>query len=92
MNNRALDTIAHEIWHAHQYSVVDEYESSSEANPCAELYKTGIDDYVSSGENLAIYRKQLIEIEASEFAKAILDETIQLYKRIYRAAMASLYS
>ena len=75
-----IDTIAHEMWHAHQHSVAD---SNQENALNAELYKKNFDDYVKAEEDYDGYRSQLVEDEARTFAfffTAIIKEDIKSKK------------
>lgn len=65
-----IDTIAHEMWHAHQYSVADEEDQDA---PSVELYKKNFRDYIRSEEYYDGYRRQLVEQEAEQFAQVFRD-------------------
>lgn len=62
-SDEAVDTIAHEVWHAHQYECA--------ANPqCARdhQYRYNFQNYIGSEYGQEAYESQLIEAEARAFA------------------------
>lgn len=76
---KILHTIAHEMWHLHQYDVEDrwinnEFEEESEEAKIAEAYAFNRISYESASGNASgadefMYGHQLVEMEAEHFAK-----------------------
>lgn len=63
-SEEAADTIAHELWHAHQYECAKNPQSALDYQ-----YAYNIDNYISSDMGQEAYENQLIEAEARAFAE-----------------------
>ena len=67
-SNEAADTIAHEMWHAHQEQVAnDPY------NPRAQEYQEGFDNYITPDIDFEGYENQMVEAEARDYAQGFKD-------------------
>ncbi len=64
----AADTIAHELWHAHQQEIADD-----PSNPRAEEYQEGFDNYISPEYDFEGYQNQMVEAEARDYAQGYKD-------------------
>ena len=60
----AADTIAHELWHAHQQET-----ANNPSNPRAAEYQEGFDTYISPEYDFEGYENQMIEAEARDYAQ-----------------------
>jgi hypothetical protein len=67
-SNEAADTIAHEMWHAHQ-----EQAANDPNNPRAEEYQEGFDNYISPEFDFEGYQNQMVEAEARDYAQGFKD-------------------
>jgi hypothetical protein len=67
-NVEAADTIAHEMWHAHQ-----EQTAKDPNNPRAVEYQEGFDNYISPEYDFEGYENQMVEAEAREYAQGFKD-------------------
>ena len=64
----AADTIAHEMWHAHQ-----EQAANNPSNPRAEEYQEAFDNYISPEYDFEAYQNQMLEAEARDYAQGFKD-------------------
>jgi hypothetical protein len=64
----AADTIAHEMWHAHQ-----EQAANDPSNPRAQEYREGFDNYISPEYDFEAYENQMVEAEARDYAQGYKD-------------------
>jgi len=64
----AADTIAHEMWHAHQ-----EQAANDPNNPRAHEYQEGFDNYIGPEYDFESYQNQMVEAEAREYAQGFKD-------------------
>jgi soluble cytochrome b562 len=64
----AADTIAHEMWHAHQ-----EQAAKDPSNPRAQEYQDGFDNYISPEYDFEGYQNQMVEAEARDYAQGFKD-------------------
>ncbi|MDR2546409.1 MAG: hypothetical protein LBC96_02725 [Lachnospiraceae bacterium] len=64
----AADTIAHEMWHAHQQQAADD-----PSNPRASEYQEGFDNYISPEYDFEGYENQMVESEARDYAQGFKD-------------------
>jgi len=65
-SSEAVDTVAHEMWHA--------YQQQCACDPTSEKgreYQDGFDDYISPEYDFEGYENQMVETEAREFAQGI---------------------
>lgn len=65
-NEEAADTIAHELWHAHQHERAE--------NPVTELdymYRDGFENYIGPEDDFEAYQDQLVESEARDYANQV---------------------
>lgn len=60
----AADTIAHELWHAHQHECAENPHSALDYQ-----YRYNFDNYISSELGQEAYENQLVEAEARAFAE-----------------------
>jgi predicted SprT family Zn-dependent metalloprotease len=65
----AADTIAHEMWHAHQHQCV--LDPASEKG---QEYQEGFDNYISPEYDFEGYENQMVEAEAREYAQGFKDK------------------
>lgn len=72
-NNEAADTIAHELWHAHQYECSRNPQSSLDYQ-----YQYNFDNYISPEYGQEAYESQLVEAEARAFAAQFKDRLASL--------------
>ena len=68
-SNEAADTIAHEMWHAHQ-----EQAAKDPNNPRAAEYQEAFDNYISPEYDFEAYQDQMIEAEARDYAQGFKDK------------------
>jgi hypothetical protein len=64
----AVDTVAHEMWHAHQQQCA--------LDPACERgreYREGFDNYISPEYDFEGYQNQMVETEAREYAQGFKD-------------------
>jgi Zn-dependent peptidase ImmA (M78 family) len=64
----AVDTVAHEMWHA--------YQQQCALDPTSERgceYQEGFDNYISPEYDFEGYQNQMVEAEAREFAQGFRD-------------------
>lgn len=64
----AADTIAHEMWHAHQQQA-----ARDPSNPRAAEYQEGFDSYISPEYDFEGYENQMVEAEARDYAQGFKD-------------------
>ena len=64
----AADTVAHEMWHAHQQQCAND-----PSNPRAGEYQDGFDNYISPEYDFEGYQNQMVEAEAREYAQGFKD-------------------
>ena len=64
----AADTVAHEMWHAHQQQCA--LDPTSEKG---REYQEGFDNYISPEHDFEAYENQLVEVEAREYAQGFKD-------------------
>jgi hypothetical protein len=64
----AADTVAHEMWHAHQQQCADD-----PGNPRAGEYREGFDNYISPEYDYEGYQNQMVEAEARDYAQGFKD-------------------
>jgi len=64
----AADTIAHEMWHAHQQQCA--LDPTSEKG---REYQEGFDNYISPEYDFEGYQNQMVEAEAREYAQGFKD-------------------
>lgn len=67
-SDEAADTIAHELWHAHQHEC-----ASNPQNALHHQYQYGIENYISPDLDPVGYQNQLVEAEARAFAEQFKD-------------------
>lgn len=67
-SREAADTIAHELWHAHQQEC-----ALNPKNPRDYQYQYNFDNYISPEYGFEQYRNQLVEAEARSFAAQFRD-------------------
>ena len=67
-SDEAADTIAHELWHAHQHEC-----ASNPQNALHYQYQHGFDNYISPDLDPVGYQNQLVEAEARAFAEQFKD-------------------
>lgn len=66
------DTVAHEIRHAWQHERAELPEESQ--NAFDKALKENFDNYISPEDNYRAYRSQLVEMDAREFAKGLVED------------------
>ena len=76
-SNEAADTIAHELWHAHQHECALNPQSTRDLQ-----YQFNFDNYIPPEYGMEDYQSQLIEAEARAFAEQFKDRLAQLRGRI----------
>lgn len=76
-SNEAADTIAHELWHAHQHECAMDPQSTRDLQ-----YQFNFDNYIPPEDGMEDYQAQLIEAEARAFAEQFKDRLAQLRGRI----------
>ena len=64
----AADTIAHEMWHAHQQQC-----ALDPTNEKGREYQEGFDNYISPEYDFEGYENQMVEAEAREYAQGFKD-------------------
>jgi len=64
----AADTIAHEMWHAHQ-----QQEASDPNSEKGQEYQEGFDNYISPEFDFEGYENQMVEAEARDYAQGFKD-------------------
>lgn len=64
----AADTVAHEMWHAHQQQC-----ASDPSNDRGREYQEAFDNYISPEYDFEGYQNQMVEAEAREFAQGFKD-------------------
>ncbi len=67
-SNEAADTIAHELWHAHQYEC-----AVNPKNPRDYQYQYNFENYIPPALGQEAYETQLVEAEARAFAAQFKD-------------------
>lgn len=67
-SDEAADTIAHELWHAHQHEC-----ASNPQNALHHQYQYGFENYISPDLDPVGYQNQLVEAEARAFAEQFKD-------------------
>ncbi len=73
-----MGTLAHECWHSYQH-MVSGVEEGTVQQDRREQYEYNFRNYVQPEQDFETYRKQLVEVEAREFAAAV-QEKIEQYK------------
>jgi predicted SprT family Zn-dependent metalloprotease len=68
-STEAADTIAHEMWHAHQHQCAQD-----PANERAAEYQEGFDNYISPEYDFEAYQNQMVEAEARDYAQGFTDK------------------
>jgi len=69
----AADTVAHEMWHAHQQQCA--LDPTSEKG---REYKEGFDNYISQAYDFEGYQNQMVEVEAREYAHGFKDRLAEM--------------
>ena len=64
----AADTIAHEMWHAHQ-----QQEALDPSSEKGREYQEGFDNYISPEYDFEGYQNQMVESEARDYAQGFKD-------------------
>jgi hypothetical protein len=64
----AADTVAHEMWHAHQQQCAMDPKSEK-----GREYQEGFDNYISPDYDFEGYENQMVEVEARDFAQGFKD-------------------
>ena len=67
-STEAADTIAHEMWHAHQHQC-----ALDPASEKGREYQEGFDNYISPEYDFEGYENQMVEAEAREYAQGYRD-------------------
>lgn len=67
-SEEAADTIAHELWHAHQHECAENPQSSRDYQ-----YRYNFENYISPEYGQTEYENQLVEAEARAFANQFKD-------------------
>ena len=67
-STEAADTVAHELWHAHQQQCA--LDPTSEKG---REYQEGFDNYISPEYDFEGYQNQMVEAEAREYAQGFKD-------------------
>lgn len=75
-SNEAADTIAHELWHAHQYECAGNPHSALDYQ-----YQYNFDNYIKPEFGQEAYEAQLVEAEARAFAAQFKDRLSELHGR-----------
>ena len=65
----AADTVAHEMWHAHQQQC-----AMDPASEKGREYQEGFDNYISPEYDFEGYENQMVEAEAREYAQGFKDK------------------
>ena len=68
-STEAADTIAHEMWHAHQHQC-----TLDPASEKGQEYQEGFDNYISPEYDFEGYENQMVEAEAREYAQGFKDK------------------
>ena len=68
----AADTVAHEMWHAHQQQCAMDPTSEK-----GREYQEGFDNYISPEYDFEGYENQMVEAEAREYAQGFKDKLNQ---------------
>ena len=72
-----FNTVAHELWHAHQYECAEEPQTYRDV-----MYRYNFNNYISPEINYDMYRNQLVESEARAFATHLLSGSQELFGRL----------
>jgi hypothetical protein len=64
----AADTVAHEMWHAHQQQCAMDPNSEK-----GREYQEGFDNYISPEHDFEGYENQMVEVEARQYAQGFKD-------------------
>jgi hypothetical protein len=67
-SSEAADTVAHEMWHAHQQQC-----ALDPASEKGQEYQEGFDNYISPEYDFEGYQNQMVEAEAREYAQGFKD-------------------
>jgi len=67
-SEEAADTVAHEMWHAHQQQCAQDPTSEK-----GREYQEGFDNYISPELDFEGYENQMVEAEAREYAQGFKD-------------------
>jgi len=62
----AVDTVAHEMWHAYQQQCIQDPTNAKAAE-----YQEGFDNYISPEYDFEVYQNQMVEAEARDYAQGI---------------------
>ncbi len=73
---QTVKTIAHELWHAHQYECAAEPKSFRHL-----LYRDNFSNYIEPHYNYDLYRSQLVEVEARAFSAKIIESVKNVVER-----------
>ena len=71
----AVDTAAHELWHAYQHEKASDPQSTKDF-----MYKFNFENYIRPSDDFDGYRKQLVEAEARTFADQFKGALTQIGK------------
>jgi hypothetical protein len=69
----AADTVAHEMWHAHQQQC-----AMDPASEKGREYQEGFDNYISPEYDFEGYQNQMVEAEAREYAQGFKDRLARI--------------
>ncbi len=89
-----LEVVLHEIYHSHQYCILDLYHALGDIDKNlflfskAKAYESEFNNYISAEDNNDRYQKQLVEIEANEYA---IYRSREYYNRIFRHYRKNTY-
>jgi len=68
-SSEAADTVAHEMWHAHQ-----QQEAMDPSSEKGREYQEGFDNYISPEYDFEGYQNQMVEAEARDYAQGFKDK------------------
>ena len=74
---QTFNTIAHELWHAHQWECADEPKNYRDI-----MYRYNLTNYISPELNFDLYKNQLVESEARAFAEYFTQNTFDYLGRV----------
>lgn len=75
-SNEAADTIAHELWHAHQHECAEKPQSARDYQ-----YQYNFENYIRPEMGHEAYENQLIEAEARAFAEQFKGRLAEINRR-----------
>ena len=75
-NSEAADTVAHELWHAHQHECADHPSSARDYQ-----YQYNFENYIRPEMGHEAYENQLIEAEARAFAAQFKGRLVEIGSR-----------